>query len=266
MPSKTEKQLNLFKIVKAYVDGGRTGLMGMWKDLYPNRDLSDYEFEKIIRISKGIDYADLEDMASGIEGDEVLGDKKDIKVGYWMKFEAWFSNYKGEKRKGTFIAKITKVSPSIKIANFNSEDIYNKNGSKIAPLKRTRISDADRMWLDFAFFNQILETAKNKEELVMKNEIRKIVRDVLFESYLNENEEGAVALQIKKKDSDEEVDVRKGLEVEKVVKSDDSIGVVKSVKVTQKNNIPTNLIEVEWTSGDLSGTTQDLDPEDLQAL
>jgi hypothetical protein len=266
MPSKTEKQLNLFKIVKAYVDGGRTGLMGMWKDLYPNRDFSDDEFEKIIRISKGIDYADLEDMASGIEGDEVLGDKKDIKVGYWMKFEAWFSNYKGEKRKGTFIAKITKVSPSIEIANFNSEDIYNKNGSKIAPLKRTRILDADRMWLDFAFFNQILETAKNKEELVMKNEIRKIVRDVLFESYLNENEEGAVALQIKKKDSDEEVDVRKGLEVEKVVKSDDSIGVVKSVKVTQKNNIPTNLIEVEWTSGDLSGTTQDLDPEDLQAL
>jgi hypothetical protein len=234
MPSKTEKQLNLFKIVKAYVDGGRTGLIGMWKDLYPNRDFSDDEFEKIIRISKGIDYAYLEDMASGIEGDEVLGDKKDIKVGYWMKFEAWFSNYKGEK--------------------------------KIAPLKRTRISDADRMWLDFAFFNQVLETAKNKEELIMKNEIRKIVRDVLFESYLNENEEGAVALQIKKKDSDEEVDVRKGLEVEKVVKSDDSIGVVKSVKVTQKNNIPTNLIEVEWTSGDLSGTTQDLDPEDLQAL
>ena len=205
-------------------------------------------------------------MASGIEGDEVLGDKKDIKVGYWMKFEAWYSTYQGEKRKGTFISKINRVSPSNKIANFNSEEIYNMHGNRIAPVRRSRILDTDKMWLDFAFFDQILETSKNKEELVMKNEIRKIVRDILRESYLFENEETAAALKIKKKDSNEEVDVRNGLEVEKVIKSDDSIGVVKSVKVIQKNNIPTNIIEVEWTSGDLSGTTQDLDPDDVQAI
>jgi len=189
MPSKTKKQLNFFKLVKAYKDNGPEGVMSMWGKLFPGRKMPTADnLEKITNVSDKIDYADLEDLASGVDGDEVLGDSKEIKVGYWMKFDSWFSNHKGEKGKATFIAKIKSVRPDIKLVNFNSEDIYNKNGTKIAPVRRSKISSTERMWLDYAYFDQIKETAKDKKDLTMKNEIRKIVREVLSENYINEVE------------------------------------------------------------------------------
>jgi hypothetical protein len=171
MPSKTKKQLNFFKLVKSYVDSGPEGLIDMWKETFPNRSMPKKEnIQKIIDVADKINYADLEDLASGVEGDEVLGDKKEIKVGYWMKFEAWYASHQREKKKGVFIAKIKKIVPGIKLVNFNSEDIYSKNGGKIAPLKRTKITSTDNMWLDFAYFDQIKETAKNKNDLIMLKE------------------------------------------------------------------------------------------------
>jgi len=104
MPSKSRKQLNFFKLVKSYVDSGPEGVMNMWGEIFPGRKMpSSNELEKITNVADSVDYADLEDMASGVEGDEVLGDNRDIKVGYWMKFESWYTNSNGEKRKGTFV-------------------------------------------------------------------------------------------------------------------------------------------------------------------
>jgi hypothetical protein len=181
MPSKNKKQLNLFKNVKAFVDGGENLLLKKWKETNPGRTLTGDEFEKIKKIANSINYADLEDLTSGIVGDEVLGNQLEIKVGYWMKFKTKYKSGNIEKE-GTFIAKITKLRPNEKIAIFNPQDIYNINAVKINPLKRTNASTAEQIWLDYVFFNEIKEIAKSKDELIMKNEIRKLVRSILNES------------------------------------------------------------------------------------
>jgi hypothetical protein len=183
MPSKSKKQLNFFKLVKAYVDNGSTGVVDMWKKLFPKKAMPNaIQLEKIIDVSKKINYSDLEDMVSGINGvDNDFGNKQDFKVGYWIKFDAFYSDYQGNKNKNTFIAKITRVRPDIKLVNFNSEDIYNKNGFKIAPVRRPNITSTDFMWLDFAYFDQIKEVSKDKKELIMKSEIRNIVRKTINE-------------------------------------------------------------------------------------
>ncbi len=258
MPSKSKKQLNLFKLVKAYTDNGFLGLNNLWGKLYPNRKLSDYEIEKIENISKTINYSDLEDMASGIVGDESFGDSREFKVGYWMKFEAWYLNYKGEKNKNTFITKISRVRPDIKLVNFNSDELYNKNGIRISPVKRSRITDLDNVWLDFAYFDQIKETAKTKDELVMKNEIRKMVRNLLSETFESEG------LKIKKRNSNEEVNVKTGMLVQK--KSDESKGKIKNVGINHDTIPAKNNINIEWYHGDLAGTSQTINPEDIEAI
>jgi hypothetical protein len=263
MPSKSKKQLKLFQIVKAYVDGGSVGLVDKWKETYPGRGFpSKSEIDKIVRISEKIDYADLEDMASGVEGDSDLGDTRQVKVGYWMKFEGWYMSRDNIKRKGAFIAKITRVRPDIKLVNFNSEEIYNYKGVRIAPLKRTKITNADSMWLDFAYFDQIMETAKDKNELVMKNEeLRKLVKNTLKEHFLNENTGG---LTIKHRDTGEDVSVRTNMLVQKI--SDESKGQIKNVGVDYDTVPPTNNLNVKWHHGDLAGTTQTVDLDDVVAI
>ena len=156
-------------------------LLKKWKETNPGRTLTGDEFEKIKKIANSINYADLEDLTSGIVGDEVLGNQLEIKVGYWMKFKTKYKSGNIEKE-GTFIAKITKLRPNEKIAIFNPQDIYNINAVKINPLKRTNASTAEQIWLDYVFFNEIKEIAKSKDELIMKNEIRKLVRSILNES------------------------------------------------------------------------------------
>ena len=41
MPSKSKKQLELFRLVKAYVDDGPDGFVIAWKNTYPTRDYPD---------------------------------------------------------------------------------------------------------------------------------------------------------------------------------------------------------------------------------
>lgn len=250
MPSKSKKQLELFKLVKAYLDDGPDGFIIMWKNLYPGRDMPDSStIEKVVKISDTIKYSDLEDMVSGLEG-------VDIKVGNWMLFDAYYRKTSGDKGKGTFIARIKKVVPSIKLVEFNSEDIYSKNGNKISPLKRTKITTTNRMWLDFAYFDQIKKTAKNKNDLVMLNEIRQIVRGCV-EEVLNE------ALEIQKRGSDEMTSVVTGMLVQK--KSDESKGKIMNVGIDDSMP-PRNNINVYWYYGDLSGTEQTVYPEDIVAM
>jgi hypothetical protein len=88
MPSKNKKQFNLFKNVKAFVDGGENLLLKTWRETNPGRKITDEDFVKIKKIADSIKYADLEDLTSGIVGDETLGNVLEVKVGYWMKFKS----------------------------------------------------------------------------------------------------------------------------------------------------------------------------------
>ncbi len=258
MPSKTKKQLELFRLVKAYVDDGPDGFIITWRNTYPTRGYPDRNtIEKVVKISENIKYSDLEDMASGLEG-------VDIKVGNWMLFDAYYRKSDGKKGNGTFIAQIKKIVPSIELVEFNSNDIYSKNGGKIIPLKRTKVNNSDKMWLDFAYFNQIKETAKNKNDLVMKNEVRKVVREAIKEVYSTISEEtGDGGLKIQKRGSDEMVSVMTGMFVQK--KSDGSKGKISNVGVDDSVP-PKNNINVSWYYGDLSGMVQTVYPEDILAI
>jgi hypothetical protein len=259
MPSKTKKQLNFFKLVKAYVDGGAKDLMLAWKNMYSSNFPSVKVVDKIKDVAQRINYADLEDMASGIEGEEVLGDKRDIKVGYWMKFESSYRNYRNIVSKNTFIAKITKIRPNEKIAIFNSNDLHNKNGNRIEPLRRVSgATTVENIWLDYTYFNQIIETAKTKNELVMKTEIRKIIRELISEEF------ESAGLKIKKRNSNEEVNVKTGMLVQK--KSDESKGKIKNVGINYDTIPATNNINVQWYHGDLAGTHQTVNAEDIEAI
>lgn len=259
MPSKTKKQLNFFKLVKAYVDGGPKDFIIAWKNMYSSIYPSVKVIEKIKDVAEKINYADLEDMTSGIVEDEVLGEKRDFKVGYWMKFETSYRDYRNQISKNTFIAKITKIRPQENLAIFNSNDLHNKNGNRIEPLRRVSgATTVENIWLDYAYFNQITETAKIKNELIMKNEIRKIVRDLLSEEF------ESAGLKIKKRNSNEEVNVKTGMFVQK--KSDESKGKVKNVGINYNTVPATNNINVQWYHGDLSGTSQTVDPEDIEAM
>lgn len=259
MPSKNKKQFNLFKNVKAFVDGGENLLLKTWRETNPGRKITDEDFIKIKKIADSIKYADLEDLTSGIIGDETLGNVLEVKVGYWMKFKSKYKVGNLEKE-NVFIAKIAKVRPDEKIASFNYQDIYNKNAIKINPLKRINASSTEQIWLDYVHFNQIQETAKSKEELIMKNEIRKLVRNILEESFSKDND----GLKIKKSNSNEMVSVKTGMHVEK--KSDKSKGIVKNVGINFKKIPNVNNLNVQWFSGDLSGTKQTVDLDDVEAI
>lgn len=250
MPSNSRKQLELFKLVKSYVDDGPDGFVIMWRNMYPTRGFPDSEtIGKVVKISEKINYDDLEDMASNMEG-------VDIKSGNWMMFDAHYRSGDGSVAKGVFIAKIKKVVPNIKLVEFNSDDIYNKNGSKIIPLKRTKITNTNKMWLDFAYFNQIKKTAKSKKDLIMLNEVRNIVRDCIKEVM-------SESLEIQKRGSDEMTSVVTGMLVQK--KSDESKGKILNVGID--DSIPAkNNINVYWYYGDLSGTEQTVYPEDILAM
>lgn len=259
MPSKNKKQLNLFKLVKSYVDSDLGGLFDEWNKIFPKRKITQKDIEKIKTISNNIKYEDLEDFVSGVESDDVLGELKDVKVGYWVKFDAKYTNSYGLIVSNPLIVKIKQVIPSLQLAKFNPEEIYNKNGVRIAPLKKSQYDITERMWLDSLYFNQIKDIARNKKDLIMKNEIRKIVRETLNETLKQETG----GLKIQKRNSDEQVSVKTGMLVQK--KSDESKG--KIVNVGIDDSIPAkNNINIEWYYGDLSGTKQTVYPEDIIAI
>ena len=71
-------------------------------------------------------------------------------------------------------------------------------------------------------------------------------------------------LKIKKSNSDEMVSVKTGMHVEK--KSDKSKGVIKNVGINFKKIPNVNNLNVQWFSGDLSGTKQTVDLDDVEAI
>ena len=272
MPSKNKKQLNLLKLVKSYVDNGLEGLFDEWNDIFPKRKITQKEIEKIKIISNNIKYEDLEDFVSGIEGDDVLGLNNDVKVGYWVKFNAYYENSEGRKVTNPLIVRVTQVLPSLKLAKFNPQEVYNRNGVKTNPVKSPKYDITERMWLDYIMFDQIIEVSKDKKDLIMKNEmkkrnelyeIRKVIRGY-FDDFLNEAEkQDTGGLKIQKRGSDEMVSVKTGMLVQK--KSDESKGKVLNVGID--DSIPAkNNIHIEWYYGDLSGTKQTLYPEDIMAI
>ena len=259
MPSKNKKQLNLFKLVKSYVDNGLSGLFNEWNEIFPKRKITQKDIEKIKTISNNIKYEDLEDFVSGIVGDEVFGDVKDVKVGYWVKFDTEYEKPYGIITKTTLIVKVKQIIPSLQLAKFNPEEIYNKNGVRITPLKKAHYYTSENIWLDSLYFNQIKDIARNKKDLIMKNEIRKIVRETINEA-LKQDTGG---LKIKKRNSDEEISIQTGMLVQK--KSDESKGKVLNVGID--NSMPAkNNINIQWYYGDLSGTKQTVYPEDIVAI
>lgn len=65
MPARTEKQLNYFRLVKAYKDGGYPELFATWEEIYPTRD---YPFRdwinKLVKVAKSLKDEYLEDLIS----------------------------------------------------------------------------------------------------------------------------------------------------------------------------------------------------------
>lgn len=172
MPSKSRKQLNFFKLVKAYKEGGEINMIWMFREIFKTKKYPPKKLiEKVEKVSEKIHDSDLEDMVSGIDGEEILGDKRDIKVGYWMRFKAWYRpdlgyGY-GDKEQNIFIARISRVNNRDNIANFKKDGLYNKHGKLIEPKFRTKITHPEFKYLDFAYFDQIEETAKEKKDLIM---------------------------------------------------------------------------------------------------
>jgi len=67
MPSKSKKQLELFRLVKAYVDDGPDGFVITWRNTYPTRGYPDTDtIEKVVKISETIKYSDLEQNFDGV--------------------------------------------------------------------------------------------------------------------------------------------------------------------------------------------------------
>lgn len=166
MPSKTKKQQNYFRLIKAYKDSGYKGFFSTWKEIFGTRPYpsSDY-INKAIETSKKIKYADLEDLASGVEGEQVVGDTREIKVGYWALFKGKYRNSKGEPKDGTFVSRIKRVDYNNRIANFNVNDFYNRFGGKTEALRRLNVSHPEFQWLDYAYFNDIIKTGKDKKDV-----------------------------------------------------------------------------------------------------
>jgi hypothetical protein len=167
MPSKSKKQQNYFRLIKAYADGGYKEFFGTWKRIFGNRPYpnSDY-INKVIDISKKIKYADLEDLSSGVEGESVVGDTRDIKVGYWALFSGRYRNSRGEPKENTFISKIKRVDHNNKIVNFDIYDFYNRFGGMIEVPRRLVVTHPEFQLLDYAYFKDILKTGKNKKDVV----------------------------------------------------------------------------------------------------
>lgn len=191
MPSKTKNQLNYFKLVKSFKDDGIKGFFNKWRELFGTRRFPDREYiNKIIDISKKIKSADLEDMASGIEGEEVLGDTREFKVGYWARFKGRYRKPDGKIYENEFIAPIKNVNFSSNIVSFNINDIYNKTGGRILPLnlKRANIIDPQFQYLDYAYFNDVIKTAKTKNELTDKKETPNITMETQNQSSLTKEQ------------------------------------------------------------------------------
>lgn len=166
MPSKSKKQLNYFKLVKAYKDSGYKGLFDMWKTIFGKRPFPPSEYiNKIVSTSQKIKDVDLADLASGLEGESVVGDKRDIIVGYWALFTGKYRDSKGIPKENKFIAQIKKVDFNNGIANFNRFEFYNRFGARTETPYRLVVTNPDFQFLDYAYFKNIIKTGKSVKEV-----------------------------------------------------------------------------------------------------
>src|SRR3989304_455787 len=83
MPSKNKKQLNFFLLVKAYKESGENGVFRQLKHLegYKPRLTPTY-MNKLIKTAESIADSDLIDMTSGVEGENPLGDTRNLKANH----------------------------------------------------------------------------------------------------------------------------------------------------------------------------------------
>jgi hypothetical protein len=191
MPSKNKKQLNFFLLVKAYKEFGDMGVYRQYKYLegYKPRLTDDY-MAKISKTANSINPADLIDMTSGVEGDNPLGDKRDLKAGYWALFRGKYKPY-GSKdevpKEGEFIAMIKRVDNQKGVVNFHQHGFRNKFGQTMEIPRRANVSHPEHMFLDYALFDNVIRTGKNPQEVAREREnleeVRKIVRKLIEEKF-----------------------------------------------------------------------------------
>jgi regulator of replication initiation timing len=201
MPSKNKKQLNFFLLVKAYKEYGEMGVFRQYKYLEGQKPkLTDEYMYKIIKTAENIKPADLIDLTSGTEVDNPVGDKKDLKAGYWALFRGKYKpkNSKDETHKeDEFVAMIKKVDNQKGVVNFNHNGFRNKFGQTMEIPKRANVSNPEFMFLDYALFDNIIRTGKTPQEVAREREnleeVRKIIRNILKENLEDNLEEGKLA-------------------------------------------------------------------------
>lgn len=166
MQAKSKKQLNYFRLVKSYKDSGYKGLFNTWKEIFGRRPFPPSEYiNKIVDTSQKIKDSDLLDLTSGVEGEAVVGDKRDIKVGYWALFNGRYRDSKGIPKEGKFIAQIKKVDFNNSIANFNRFEFYNRFGARTETPYRVVVTNPEFQFLDYAYFKDIIKTGKSVKEI-----------------------------------------------------------------------------------------------------
>lgn len=156
MPAQTLKQLNYFKLVRAYKESNLKGFVQMWKKLFGARPLPEIEFiEQIKEKAAKMKQAHLEDLTSGIVGAENLGDVRKFKVGYFVLFTALYRDLNKEIKEQEFIGKIKSVNTANKIVNLTTDELYNRFGGRIMPQLRAHIADPQHQYIDYAYFKDI---------------------------------------------------------------------------------------------------------------
>lgn len=204
MPATSKKQLNYFKLVKSYKEGGIKSFFNMWRTIFKDRPFPDKTYiDTVAKTAQKIKPEDIEDMTSGLKGDDILGDLRDFKVGYWALFKGRYRDYKNTTQEGEFIAQINRVDFKNKIVNFNAGSMYNKFGGRIATQNRAIITDLDFPFMDYAYFKDVIKTSKNKNEIIEKRglfaettiinkkeqtmENKKILKKIIEEALLSED-------------------------------------------------------------------------------
>jgi len=152
MPSKNKKQLNFFLLVKAYKESGENGVFRQLKHLegYKPRLTPTY-MNKLIKTAESIADSDLIDMTSGVEGENPLGDTRNLKVGYWALFTGKYkpAGSKDEiPKEGEFIAQIKKVDNAKGLVEFNQKGFRNKYGNTIFIPRRAVVINQEFQYLD----------------------------------------------------------------------------------------------------------------------
>lgn len=187
MPSKSKHQQNYFKLVKAYKDFGYKGFFTTWKEIFGQRPYpSSTYINKVIKTSQKIKDADLQDLASGIEGQSVVGDKLDIRVGYWALFKGKYRDSKGIPQENKFIAQIKRVDFNKSIVNFNHFEFYNRFGARTETPRRLVVTDAEFQFLDYAYFKDIIKTGKKVKDIAETREgllAKEVFGDESFSDY-----------------------------------------------------------------------------------